>query len=82
MQENACEFSGDWLWLKKSTSYTAELTLVEGTAQLSVAGVGQALGKPGDEEMVYSTLWVGNTGNGDWPECRGSIETVMIEPLH
>ena len=29
----------------------------------------------------YTTLWVGNNGRGDWPECTGSIDTVIIEPL-
>jgi hypothetical protein len=80
MQEYACTFTGDWLWLEKSTPYTVVLTILDGTANLSVDGVGSASGMPTDES-VYSTLWIGNSGNGDWPECEGTIDTVTIEPL-
>ena len=30
---------------------------------------------------AYTPFWVGNNGRGDWPECTGSIATVIIEPL-
>ena len=80
MRESACEFSGDWLWLKESTPYTVELTISDGTALLSVDGVGNTSGTA-TYEGVYSTLWVGNTGGGDWPECTGTIDAVIVEAL-
>ncbi|MEW5959714.1 MAG: hypothetical protein AB1801_18470 [Chloroflexota bacterium] len=78
--ENDCHFTGNWLWVESSTSYTAELTIVDGAATLAVEGVGSVSGEV-EYEGPYTTLWVGNTGRGDWPECSGKIDSMMIEPL-
>ncbi len=78
--ESYCEFTGNWLWVEESTPYTAELTLLDGAAVLTVEGVGDVSGT-GTYEGPYTTLWVGNVGNGDWPECSGTISSVIVQPL-
>lgn len=80
MAEQSCEYTGNWLWINGSTPYTAELTALNGAATLSVEGVGQASGEV-HYEGPYTTLWVGNTGRGDWPECMGKIDAVIVEAL-
>jgi hypothetical protein len=69
-----------WLWIESSTTYLAELTVLNEMADLTVEGVG---GVPGtvNYEGPYTTLWVGRAGDGDWPECTGIIDTVVVEPL-
>lgn len=79
-EKTVCEYTGDWLWVEASTPYTAELTTLDGTASLSVDGVGTASGTT-YYQGPYTTLWVGNSGHGDWPECWGVIESFTIEPL-
>lgn len=64
-----------------STPYTAELTIEDGVTMLTVEGVGQSTGIV-LYEGAYTTLWVGNNGRGDWPECTGMIDSVIIEPLN
>lgn len=78
---NGCSFSGNWLWLDSSTPYTAELAIEDGSAVLTVEGVGQSTGTV-NYEGAYTTLWVGNNGRGDWPECTGTIDSVIVEPLN
>lgn len=78
--EKDCNFTGNWLWGESSTPYTAELTIVDRAATLAVEGVGSVLGEA-EYEGPYTTLWVGNTGRGDWPECTGKIDSMIIEPL-
>jgi WD40 repeat protein len=76
-----CEDLEDgWLWIESSTTYSAELTVLNEMADLTVEGVG---GVPGtvNYEGPYTTLWVGRAGDGDWPECTGIIDTVVVEPL-
>ncbi len=76
--ESSCMFSGPWLWITESRPYSASLTVSGGHAMLQVAGVGAASGSltyAGD----YSTLYVGNTGNDDWPSAWGSVDLVVIE---
>ena len=75
-----CDFGDDWFWLKPSTLYTVTLTVQGDTADLSVEGVGNTPAKT-EYQGPYTTLWVGNTGRGDWPECSGKIDSMMIEPL-
>jgi hypothetical protein len=79
-QERSCSFSGNWLWIQPKTLYEATLTIENGMATLGVPGVGIATG-----ELTYlgeyNTLYVGMYGGGDWPECLGSIESMVIEPL-
>jgi hypothetical protein len=79
-EKGSCNFVGNWLWVEAQTPYTAELTIQKEAAVLSVAGVGQSSGKV-DYTGLYTTLWVGNDGRGDWPECTGTIDTVIVEPL-
>jgi WD40 repeat protein len=79
-EEKVCEYTGDWLWVDASSPYTAELTTLDGTAALAVEGVGTAAGTA-YYQGPYTTLWVGNSGHGDWPECWGVIESFTIEPL-
>ncbi|MCP4358409.1 MAG: hypothetical protein GY796_10375, partial [Chloroflexi bacterium] len=79
-QAGNCEFTGNWLWVDSSTPYTAEMEIVDEAVTLSVAGVGSAYGTI-RYEGPYTTLWVGNIGRGDWPECTGTIDSVMVEPL-
>ena len=76
----ACQFNGNWLWVNAGTLYTTTLTISNGAVDLSVPGVGSVAGMPlysGD----YNTLYVGLTGDGDWPQCSGTIERIIIEPL-
>ncbi len=81
MQENPqCTFVGDWLSIKPKTSMQVELTMNAPSAELAVDGIGQAKGLAqylGD----YNTLWIGMSGDGDWPSCSGEIDSIKIEPL-
>ena len=84
MQENPqCIFVGNWLWIQPNTPARAELTTsVSSTnpAELSVEGVGTAKGDvnySGD----YGLLWIGASGNNDWPSCSGEIDSVKVEWL-
>jgi hypothetical protein len=79
-EEAACEYVGNWLWVEASTPYTAELTILDDTATLSVEGIGSSTGTV-NYKGPYTTLWVGNSGGGDWPECSGAIHSVTVEPL-
>lgn len=78
--EQDCQFRGDWLWVKRGTPYTASLTIIDEAARLEVKGVGSSAGTV-KYKGPYTTLWVGNKGNNDWPECTGRIDTVIVEPL-
>ena len=80
MQESYCSFSGDWLWISPNTPTHAELTTDFTLAELAVERIGKAEGVVsyvGD----YKLLWIGMTGNGDWPSCSGEIHSIKIEPL-
>jgi hypothetical protein len=78
--ESSCNFTGNWLWVNASQQYIATLTLNSADAALNVAGVGTATGTP-TYTGQYDTLYVGLTGDGDWPTCSGSIDTLIYEPL-
>lgn len=77
----ACNYWGNWLRIEPETPYEASLTISEGKAVLSVPGIGTATGKP-LYDGPYNILFVGNTGNHDWPECSVRIDYVIVEPLH
>jgi|SRR5688572_18971554 len=80
IQEEQCTFVGDWLWINPKTPTRAELTTKFTLAELSVEGIGKAKGivnYVGD----YKLLWIGMSGNGDWPSCSGEIHSIKIEPL-
>lgn len=79
-QESYCNFTGNWLWINGGTQYTAELTISEGAASLSVPDVGKSTGSPVYNGQ-YDTLFVGFNGTGDWPSCSGTIDWIMVEPL-
>ncbi|MBL8166079.1 MAG: hypothetical protein JNJ61_29120 [Anaerolineae bacterium] len=74
----ACVYNGNWLWITDGTPYKAVLTISGTDAALSVEGVGTATGTVA-YTGTYDTLFVGRTGDGDWPDCSGFIESVMIE---
>jgi WD40 repeat protein len=78
--EKDCERTGNWLWIEASTPYTTELTALDGEADLSVEGIGHVSGTV-DYQGLYTTLWVGNIGRGDWPECSGLLDSITVEPL-
>lgn len=67
------------LWINPGTPYTATLTYSD-TLSLEVEGVGVRTGTP-TYDGVYNKLFVGFPGGGDWPECGGSIEQIIVEPL-
>jgi hypothetical protein len=79
-EDGSCNFVGNWLWVEPKTPYTAELTILDGAATLSVEGVGRSIGRV-EYQGLYTTLWVGSTGRGDWPECSGAFDVMMLEPL-
>jgi hypothetical protein len=76
----ACDYWGNWLRIDAGTPYEAEFTIDEGTVTLTVPGIGTATATP-YYNGPYDILFVGNTGHGDWPECWGKIDYVLIEPL-
>jgi len=79
-EDPACTYIGNWLWITAGTPYTAELTVADGQSTLHVPGVGTSYGTP-----IYSgefnTLYVGAHLTGDWPQCSGSFDSIVIEPL-
>jgi WD40 repeat protein len=81
--ENNCQYWGDWQRIGSGTPYTAVLTIQGDAARLSVpgsiAGV-DAVGVP-TYTGTYDTLYVGYTGDGDWPSCSGIIDSIKVEPL-
>lgn len=79
-EDPQCTFVGDWLWIYPKTPMRVELTTNASSAELVVEGVGNAKGivnYPGD----FNTLWIGMSGDGDWPSCSGEIDSIKIEPL-
>jgi WD40 repeat protein len=79
-QAGNCEYTGNWLWVEGGRSYTTTLELRDEVATLAVDGVGISAGEV-TYEGPYTTLYVGNQGNGDWPECEGKIDSIRVEPL-
>jgi len=77
---NCDDFNDDWLWIKPGKPYTVSLTVKDEAANLAVEGIGNLTGTV-DYEGPYTTLWVGYSGDGDWPECGGKINSMMVEPL-
>jgi hypothetical protein len=72
--------TGTWLWVNRGVPYTAELLIQDGAATLSVPGVGSVSGTP-TYSGEYNTLFVGLTGDGDWPQCWGTIDSIAVEQL-
>jgi hypothetical protein len=79
-EPSACVYTGNWLWINQNQQYIATLTLNDVDASLNVAGVGTATGTR-TYTGQYDTLYVGMTGDGDWPSCSGTIDTIIYEPL-
>jgi WD40 repeat protein len=79
-EKEACQYTGNWLWIDSQTPYTTTLTVIDGSATLAVDGIGSSAGTV-KYNGPYTTLSVGNTGRGDWPECTGTIDMVIVEPL-
>jgi hypothetical protein len=75
-----CTFTGDWLWITRGVDYTATMTVTGSNVTVSVPGVGSATGTR-FYDGKFNTLFVGLTGDGDWPSCSGSIDYMEIEPL-
>jgi hypothetical protein len=73
-----CIFTGNWLWVNYNTMYTAILEIVGGVASLGVNGVGMATGIA-QYTGPFNMLYVGMTGDGDWPTCSGAIDSITIE---
>ncbi len=70
--------TGTWLWIEPGQSYTATLTILGNTEELSVPGVGVSTGTV-ENEGLFSVLYVGREGDGDWPSCSGAIDAVTVE---
>jgi hypothetical protein len=80
VHDSSLRFTGDWLWITKQRSYKTSLTIRGSSATVKVDEVGEATGVV-EYTGQYSTLWIGNRGDGDWPCCAGKIFYVSIEPL-
>lgn len=77
--------SGTHIPVNDGTPYTAVLDVHGDTGTLTVYDMcGTLMGSmagPIEQELgELSVLWLGLIGNGDWPSCSGSIDTVRIEP--
>lgn len=70
--------TGTWLWIEPGQVYTATLTTMGSSVELSVPGVGVSTGVV-SYEGAPSVLYVGRAGDGDWPSCSGAIDAVTIE---
>ena len=68
------------LWVEPRTQYTGTLTISSDNVTLNVNDVGSLKGVP-DYKDEYNLLFVGFPGGGDWPECSGSIERIIVEPF-
>jgi hypothetical protein len=77
--ENYCNFTGTWLWINQGNQYTATLILDGSEATLSVPGVGSVAGQR-TYNGVFNTLYVGLNDSYDWPECSGTIDSIVIKP--
>jgi hypothetical protein len=82
MQEIAkpCNFNGDWLLVDPNTPVRASMATDSSSVELSVDGVGKSngvLNYHGD----YNLLWIGMSGDGDYPSCSGEIDSIKVEPL-
>jgi hypothetical protein len=82
MQEvaNPCNFNGNWLLVDPNTPVHASMTTDSSSVELSVDGAGKAngvLNYHGD----YNLLWIGMSGDNDYPSCSGEIDSIKIEPL-
>ena len=81
--EHHCSMGDDWPWFEAGKPYRVSLEVEGVRATLFVEGekVEKFFGTV-DYSKPYDTLWVGRYGDGDWPECSVTIESVTIEPLH
>lgn len=75
--EDRCQFSGNWLWVEPNQSYTVIFNNWQGIAQLAVGNVGVSFGTP-TYTGPFDTLYVGLTGDGDWPSCSGNIDSIIV----
>lgn len=80
LSEMDCEFSPNWPWIQAKTPYTVVLTLHQNQADLEVSGIGNVSGSV-DYSGEYTMLWVGLKGDGDWPACSGSFDSILVEPI-
>ncbi len=78
---DGCDWLGPWLWVEEAQPYEATLTVVDGSAELTVADAGQVTGTV-DYDGVYSMLFAGETGrNISSNYCSVDIDSMTIEPL-
>jgi hypothetical protein len=75
---DGCDFIGDWMWIGANKDYHTDLETLDGMALLSVSGVGLSKGQV-TYNGLFNTLWVGLKGDGDWPSCSGSFDSILIE---
>lgn len=72
----------EWPWFEVESPYRAAVEIngvqatlfVEGDQIEKFFGTNTYTGR-------YDTLWIGLNGDGDWPECSVTIESVTLEPL-
>lgn len=79
MNEDKCNFEGQWAWIERATPYRATLEIKGVSATLLVEDVAKVFATK-SYSGEYSVLWVGMTGEGDYPTCSGMIDSVTIEP--
>jgi hypothetical protein len=81
--ESYCVFTGTFLWVNPSQTYTAVLAYLPSlnTVHLDVPGVGSVEGTPTYAGGPYNKLYVGMRGNpaSGWGACSGSIDYVRVE---
>ncbi len=80
--DDNCYLGADWPWFDSNVPYRASVELIGVQATLFIEGqqVQKYFGTNTYSDG-YDTLWIGLRGDGDWPECSATIESVSIESL-
>lgn len=82
-ESSACVYWGNWQMISQSVPFTAVLTVEGSGVTLQVQGAANPPAHATNTYAgLYDTLFVGLTGDGDWPSCTGTVESVLIEPLN
>jgi len=79
---DSCEDMEKWSWITPRTPYRVSL-IVKGAA-VTFFVEGKEINKYFTTTTYtkdYNTLWIGLKGDGDWPECSATFDSVTIEPV-
>ena len=79
---DSCEDMEKWSWITPQRPYRVSLTVKGADVTFNVEG--NEVEKhftTTTYNQNYNILWVGLRGDGDWPQCSATFNSVTIEPV-